>query len=97
MLIACCTGLACVALVFFGAALIAHDSSLGYVLLVAAFLGMAATAVALVVGVFLALRALYRQPELRSSGNFAIAAAGLMVLALAIYMLMSTVTQRGAL
>ena len=85
------------ALVFFGAAVIAHDSSLGYVLLVAAFFGMAVMGAVLVVGVLLALRALYRQPELRSGGNLAIAAGGLVVLALVIYMLISTVAERGAL
>lgn len=97
IVIACVGGLACVALVFFGAAFIAHDSSLGYVLVVAAFFGMAVMGVVLAVGVLLAVRALYRQPELRTRGNLAIAAGGLVVLGVVIYMLISTLTERGAL
>ena len=97
ILIACFGALSCVALVFFGAALLAHDSPLGFVLFGAAVLGMAAMAVVLVIGIILALRALYRQPELRSWGNLAITAVGLAGLAVVVYMLLSTATERGAL
>ena len=85
------------ALGLIAAIFIGQGSSLGFLFLVIVLLGLVTLVIVLTTGVVLALRGLYRQPELRTQGNVAIAVAGLAVLALVLYLLVSTATEKGVL
>ena len=90
--------LACFALVLIGA--IAGNR--GSVSVTVTFLGVAAMALVIVLiafasGFVLALRGLYRQPDLRTWSNIALAIGGLGGLAFALAMLASALAARGQL
>ena len=90
--------LACFALVLIGA--IAGNRgavSVTVALLGIAALGLVVVLILLAAGFVLAMRGLYRQPDLRTWSNIALAIGGLGGLALALAMLASALAARGQL
>jgi len=70
---------------------------LGSPFLVLVMLALGTLVVVLATGVVLAVRQFYRHPELRTRSNVAMAVGGFMALALVLYVLISTITQKGAM
>jgi len=90
--------LACLALVLIGAIAGNRGAVSGTVrLLGIAALGLVVVLIVFAFGFVLAIRGLYRQPDLRTWSNIAIAIAGLGGLVLALAMLASALAARGQL
>jgi len=90
--------LACLALVLIGAIAGNRGAVSGTVALLGiAALGLVVVLVTVAVGFVLAIRGLYRRPELRTWSNIVIAIAGLGGLVLALAMLASALAARGQL
>lgn len=90
--------LVCLALVLIGAIAGNRGSVAGTVTLLGmAALGLAVVLVILAVGLVLAVRGLYRRPDLRTWSNIAVTISGLGGLALVFAMLASVLVARGQL